>query len=1013
MHPLGRTFPRWGKAHFVEELRTKEQAETDRKVQESLDNFIRQTMGQEPYASLTSWPLLSPSKVQMQKCEKCMLEFCSPINYRRHIRIHRRSLAADNEDFKKERPNLATFWRKLTPEEASQIFSLKNFKLEDLSGAASVKALSSLTKQPGLSTLPQPYIKAGAALLDLIQGKVPVHTRTADELFSIMDNASEQTFLCGGTSLVVQRFVYHGDIGKHGLEDKNVVASVAFLLEHKLVKAWMVDKDAEALRFQKELVEEEEATQKRRQRLLERKRQKKLRQKGSKEKEKKDIGAQLEIQVEEGDFPDDEGNSLKFADDCESHIGSPSTSVSSTCVGQNAKHFGSAVLQLPDYTVDWDTKDAGNGSRDTKEMSQGFWSSSFYDGLVEGGSFAMESSHEMEKSPGDKSSMRLSINLYDGEVNIEDEMPKRFGSSADNFKAELDNVDEEGPQVPLEGRERNAQIQHRPNGGWKGNEYESYSIHSRNHEIEKSVLHRKNGRLTWERRSSGPFEKARIANEASSNEDRFRNASSRQSTRLHKNSYSTYTNITKVEQRPSSDFETATGPRFQHYRPKLRAKQALPNVANGYAVWTRKTEIPATLLDITDNEENCNTNNSHAFPEVDEAMSFLMKSEAAGKREELLEKDSVLGTLNTFDTAPKGSNSTTSMQLTPETPILLDLQDTKNVGAISTPEETSSPTLGLMKDTDGREPTMIEMNHDAISNSQPYGAAHLVSVTADSFLKDQRGHTDEERGDALIIGSLSIPLSNVGAYWSFHTIPQLVTENLINQQQASLTAKSSENWNAVVNARSDNFSEIVGETNIDSSVKGLEPKPKEANSLLEVSKLDEKEFSHSNVETNVTEKLAKQASLGSTVGRSGTAKVWRAVGFVRDKHGANALKSIELSTEEDTVSSLTGHCAPIEGNVDDVERQLDQGNIILQRLTSENLSSASVYGQIHSVHLDGGMRTNREIDEPGILIVAAFDENTAKNSQDQSSTFSSAAASRFLSNRWEAALWEVEGTSKS
>lgn len=46
-------------------------------------------------ADLPGWPLLSPLKVQMQKCEKCSKEFCSPINYRRHIRVHRRTLNID------------------------------------------------------------------------------------------------------------------------------------------------------------------------------------------------------------------------------------------------------------------------------------------------------------------------------------------------------------------------------------------------------------------------------------------------------------------------------------------------------------------------------------------------------------------------------------------------------------------------------------------------------------------------------------------------------------------------------------------------------------------------------------------------------------------------------------------------------------------------------------------------------------------------------------------------------
>ena len=41
---------------------------------------------------LPGWPLLSPLKVQLQKCDKCSKEFCSTINYRRHMRLHRRNL---------------------------------------------------------------------------------------------------------------------------------------------------------------------------------------------------------------------------------------------------------------------------------------------------------------------------------------------------------------------------------------------------------------------------------------------------------------------------------------------------------------------------------------------------------------------------------------------------------------------------------------------------------------------------------------------------------------------------------------------------------------------------------------------------------------------------------------------------------------------------------------------------------------------------------------------------------
>ena len=44
-------------------------------------------------ANLLGWPFMPLSKVQMFKCEKCCLDFCSPLNHRRHLRmIHRRPM---------------------------------------------------------------------------------------------------------------------------------------------------------------------------------------------------------------------------------------------------------------------------------------------------------------------------------------------------------------------------------------------------------------------------------------------------------------------------------------------------------------------------------------------------------------------------------------------------------------------------------------------------------------------------------------------------------------------------------------------------------------------------------------------------------------------------------------------------------------------------------------------------------------------------------------------------------
>ncbi|KAL7003437.1 hypothetical protein U1Q18_004593 [Sarracenia purpurea var. burkii] len=221
----------------------------------------------------------------MQKCDKCSWEFCSPINYRRHIRVHRRRSMNVDKESHKSRDLLGAFWDKLSLEEAKEIVSFMDVTLEEVPGSSIIRALTSFIRKPGYCTLPQAYVRAGSALLEIIQGRPSRLPVSSKELFAILDEASERTFLCAGTTESMQKYVFDGEAGKIGLEMKNLVACTSFLVEQKLVKAWVADKDAEALRCQKLLVEEEEAAQKRQAELLERKRQKKLRQKEQKVKE--------------------------------------------------------------------------------------------------------------------------------------------------------------------------------------------------------------------------------------------------------------------------------------------------------------------------------------------------------------------------------------------------------------------------------------------------------------------------------------------------------------------------------------------------------------------------------------------------------------------------------------------------------------------------------------------------------------------------------------------------------
>ncbi|OIT06191.1 hypothetical protein A4A49_03349 [Nicotiana attenuata] len=272
---------------------------------DSLDTLIRQAIGKEPLFSFSrtgdgpvqwfqllhgleqqdnagGWPMLTPLK--LQKCEKCSREFYAPINYRRHMRLHRRALNFDKES-RKYRDLLGAFWDKLSVDEIKEVVSLHDVSIKDLAGSSLVNDLATSLQKMAIWAHPQDYYKAGLALLEVIQGKPSKLPITSQELFSILDDASETTFLCAGTAESVQKYVFDGYAAKKGLELKNMVACASFLFEQKLVKAWFADKDAEAMRCQKLLFEEEEAAQKRQAELLERKKLKKLKQKEQRARE--------------------------------------------------------------------------------------------------------------------------------------------------------------------------------------------------------------------------------------------------------------------------------------------------------------------------------------------------------------------------------------------------------------------------------------------------------------------------------------------------------------------------------------------------------------------------------------------------------------------------------------------------------------------------------------------------------------------------------------------------------
>ncbi|XP_076945405.1 uncharacterized protein LOC143616472 [Bidens hawaiensis] len=152
----------------------------------SLDTFIRQAVGREPIFTLSrtgdshtqwiqllhtfdqndlpGWSLLTPMKVQMLKCDKCAREFCSTINYRRHIRVHRRSMNFHKEP-QKHMDILGAFWDKLDDDKAKEIMSFKDVNLEEVPGSSIVKSLAANLRKSIFLSLPQVYMKAGSTLV--------------------------------------------------------------------------------------------------------------------------------------------------------------------------------------------------------------------------------------------------------------------------------------------------------------------------------------------------------------------------------------------------------------------------------------------------------------------------------------------------------------------------------------------------------------------------------------------------------------------------------------------------------------------------------------------------------------------------------------------------------------------------------------------------------------------------------------------------------------------------------
>jgi hypothetical protein len=131
----------------------------------------------------------------------------------------------------------------LLPEEAQHIISSKNCEAyEDLSATASGKSavttnLSSFLNQASAKSLPHAYLKAGQELLEIVDNGGGVFPLPSEHLLNILDEASEKTFLCGEPPLATQNYGYQADAGKNQCEEKNLIASLSFIVEQTLVSS--------------------------------------------------------------------------------------------------------------------------------------------------------------------------------------------------------------------------------------------------------------------------------------------------------------------------------------------------------------------------------------------------------------------------------------------------------------------------------------------------------------------------------------------------------------------------------------------------------------------------------------------------------------------------------------------------------------------------------------------------------------------------------------------------------
>ncbi|KAL2612855.1 hypothetical protein R1flu_024547 [Riccia fluitans] len=784
---------------------------------------------------LPGWPLLSPSKIALTKCDKCSREFCSSLNYRRHVRLHRKSLS-EKKDLTKERSKVAEFWDKLTPEQASVIVNYENIEIEDLSGTELLKALAGYLQQPGMPSVGQGLVKAGSALLDIVQNKSTVYPLLSERLLGILDDASEKTFLSGGTSVAYQRFVFNGDAGKVGLDEKNLVASMGFHVELRLVKAWMADKEAEALRNQQALFKEEEAAQQKRAKLLEKKRMKKMRQ-----KERKVTASQL-VQELGNESNDEEGN-LPGAEEDDSPTATGSSG-SSLVSAHDLAHRGTSDVDMNELGQTEEGRDEGPVLERNKTSDE------------ESGQLSLgspPSGPEMSTffSPEDVTEPFVSVSRKGDYNNFVDSTGGNRGSSWSSRNADevVEDTAREARPVQQLGYNRS---------GRSGD----FQMHNRRVDQERiagDYVRRDSDRAVVDRKS------VRISR------DRMRNDYSEvyQKPVRDGRGYDTrYINMdggaqSSYKHRKVNSFglrsDIGTSDRSQLYRGKPSVMhRTMPGSGSGQVVWTRKVTQPAGV-------EVCRETNEETMQQTDKL--------------------------------PAEAPNTDEQNLMPEIP--------DAAASLVPPPDTVDPVISVKEEAEPNDtalpPPVVDMR--PLDDVDVVGETYSVSSV--------ESEEEEMFGGALLVGSLSVPIGKYAAdkfvqsrsYSTFSYTEQQVQVvgsggDEISPGEApvdshGLRGKGESDYATSVANQSASHDEVLVKTKPHSPTSGL----------------DRPEFGHSfaSAPGPGNDRVAvKSLSWQPLAGRYVTAKVWRAVGQVGEKQDAGQGGDCEGRSSEREMSMVDG-----------------------------------------------------------------------------------------------------------